>query len=119
MISKFEKVLNYLNSTIRWKSKQSSVGLTTFAPLSIVPEYINIDLEKKQVTGLVKYHEKVYLSVIVDVRNNKVKTNGSLRRIAELTKPFKESDYIEMIKSEAEFLIENEVINPKEYYANR
>ncbi|WP_210468391.1 hypothetical protein [Sporosarcina sp. 6E9] len=71
---------------IRWKSKHSSVGLTTIAPLRIVPEYINIDLEKKLVTGLVKYDGKEYLSVIVDVRNNKVKITGSLRRIAELTK---------------------------------
>lgn len=102
-----------------WKSKQSPVGLTTFAPLSIVPEYVNIDLEKKQVTGLVKYDGKVHLSVIADVRNNKTKTTGSLRKIAELTKPFKKSDYIAMIKSEAEFLIESEVTNEKEFYANR
>lgn len=119
MISKFKKVINYFLPKIRWKSKRNLMGVTTFAPLSIVPEYINIDLEKKQVTGVVKYDGKVYLSVKVDVLNNKTITMGSLRRIANFTKPFKESNYIEIIKSEAEFLIEKEITNPKEYYANR
>lgn len=119
MISKFKKLVSFFIFKIGLKSKQSSVGRTTFAPLRIVPEYINIDLEKKQVTGVVKYNGDAYLTVIVDVQNNKTKIKGSLRRIAKLTKPFKKSNYIEMIKSEAEFLIENGITNPKEYYANR
>lgn len=95
------------------------MGWTSFAPLSILPEYTNLDLEKKRVTGVVKYNGKAYLTVIVDVHKNKIKIKGSLRRISEITKPFKKSNYIEMIKSEAEFLIENGITNPKEYYANR
>lgn len=55
----------------------------------------------------------------MDVQNNKTKTKGSLRRIRELTKPFKKSNYIEMIESKARYLIENEITNPKEYYDNR
>ncbi|ATP40859.1 hypothetical protein CSE16_12840 [Solibacillus sp. R5-41] len=119
MKSKLKKLFSYSIFKIGLKSKQSSVGWTTFAPLRIVPEYTNIDLVKKQVTGVVKYNGEAYLTVIVDVQNNKTKTKGSLRRISELTKPFKKSSYIEIIKSEAEFLIENEITNPKEYYDNR
>ncbi|MGA3602961.1 hypothetical protein [Lysinibacillus agricola] len=90
-----------------------------FFLLRILPEYTNIDLKKKQVTGLVKYNGETYLTVIVDVHNNKTKIKGNLRRIAEITKPFKKSNYIEIIQMEAEFLIENGITNPKEYYANR
>ncbi|WP_342578000.1 hypothetical protein [Psychrobacillus sp. FSL K6-2843] len=113
MISKIKKIVSYFIFKIGLKSKQSSVGWTTFEPLRIVPEYTNIDLEKKQVTGVVKYNGEVYLTVIVDVQNNKTKTVGSLRRIAEVTKPFKKSNYIEIIKSEAEFLIKNGETNPR------
>ncbi|KQL33634.1 hypothetical protein [Psychrobacillus sp. FJAT-21963] len=119
MISKLKKLVSYFIFKIGLKSKQSSVGWTTFAPIRIVPEYTNIDLEKKQVTGVVNYNGKAYLTVIVDVQNNKTKIKGSLRRIDELTKPFKKGNYIEIIKSEAKFLIENGITNPKEYYSNR
>jgi len=91
----------------RLRSKSNSIGWTAFAPLKVEPEYINIDLEKKQVTGIVKYNHHVYLTVSVDVQNNKTKVKGSLRGITKLTKPFTKKHYIEMIKSEAEFLIEN------------
>jgi hypothetical protein len=115
MLSKLKVLVSNLIFKVGLKSKHSSGGWTTFAPLRIKPEYTNIDLEKKQVTGVVKYNDKVYLSVIVDVQNNKTKVTGSLRGIAELTKPFKKSNYIEIIKTEAEFLTENGITNPKEY----
>ena len=113
MIFKIKKFVSYSIFKIGLKSKQNSMGWTIFAPLKIVPEYTNIDLEKKQVTGVVKYNGEVYLTVIVDVQNNKTKTKGSLRRIAELTKPFKKSNYIEMIESKARYVIENGITNSK------
>lgn len=119
MVSKIKEIVSYFILKIGLKSKQNSAGWTTFAQLRIVPEYTNIDLEKKQVTGVVKHNGESYLTVIVDVHNNKTKTKGSLRRIAELTKPFKKSNYIEIIESEAKYLIENGITNPKKYYANR
>lgn len=117
MTSKLKQFVSYFKFGL--KSKQSSVGYTTFAPLNIVPEYMNIDLEKKQVTGVVIYNGKVHLSVIVDVQNNTIKVKGSLRKIAKITKPFSKNHYIKMIKSEAVFLIKNGITNPEEYYANR
>lgn len=116
MTSKLKRIVSIFK--FGKKSKQSSKGYTTFAPLKIVPEYTNIDLVKKQVTGEVKYNGKVHLSVIVDVQNNTTKVIGSLKEIDEATKPFSKSHYIQMIKSEAEYLIENGITNPEEYYAN-
>ena len=95
--------------------KTKNVGWTSFAPLKIVPEY-TVDLEKGQVTGVVKHNEKVFLTVIVNVFNEKTVAKGSLRRILKHTKPFKKHNYIEIIKSEAEYLIENKITNPKEHY---
>ncbi|KAB2334389.1 hypothetical protein [Bacillus mesophilum] len=98
---------------VRIGIKHKNVGWTTFAPLKIQPEYTNIDLEKGQVTGVVKYNNKIYLTVIVDVPNNKSMVRGSLRGIGKLTKPFKKKNYIEIIKDQAEFFIENKIPNPK------
>ncbi|WP_461611145.1 hypothetical protein [Cytobacillus kochii] len=85
-------------------------GWTLFAPLKILPEYI-VDTENGQVTGLVMYDEKVYLTVVVDVLNEKTSVKGSLRRIHKLTKPFKKHNYIEMIEEEAKYLLENKCSN--------
>lgn len=85
-------------------------GWTLFAPLKMLPEYI-VDTENGQVTGLVMYDEKVYLTVVVDVLNEKTSVKGSLRRIHKLTKPFKKHNYIEMIEEEAKYLLENKCPN--------
>ncbi|MBT2728435.1 hypothetical protein J7E63_16020 [Bacillus sp. ISL-75] len=90
-------------------------GWTSFSPLKIVPEY-TVDLEKGQVTGVVKHNGKVYLTVIVDIPNDKTEVKGSLRGIGKLTKPFKKQNYIEIIKNEAEYFIQNKITNPKEFY---
>ncbi|WP_235824930.1 hypothetical protein [Bacillus salipaludis] len=95
--------------------KSKKAGWTSFSPLKIVPEY-TVDLEKGQVTGVVKYNKKAYMTVIIDVPNDKTVVNGSLRRIHKHTKPFKKHNYIQIIKDEAEFYIENKIANPKEYY---
>jgi hypothetical protein len=59
------------------------------------------------VTGIVRYNEKLSLSVIVDVGNNKITTEGTLRGIEHIIKPFKQKNYLDMIRSEAEGLILN------------
>lgn len=84
--------------------KPKNEGITIFAPIKILPEY-SVDLEKGQVTGVVKHNAKIYLTVIVDVPNRKTKVQGSLRRIRNHTNPFKKSHYIEMIQREAHHVI--------------
>lgn len=89
-------------------NNKSSNGYTSFAPLKIAPEYTNIDLENKQVTGIVKHNDKVYLTVIVDIKLNKTLVKGSLRGISYITKPFNKGHYIAMIQSHAEMLLNEE-----------
>jgi hypothetical protein len=96
--------------------KSKKAGWTSFSPLKIVPEY-TVALEKGQVTGVVKYNQKIYLTVIVDVHNDKTEVKGNLLRIAKHTKPFKKHNYIQIIKNEAEFFIENKITSPNEYYS--
>ncbi|QKE75687.1 hypothetical protein HPK19_24605 [Arthrobacter citreus] len=98
-----------------FRIQSKNAGWTTFAPLRIAPEY-SVNLEKGQVTGEVKYNEKIYLTVIVDVPNESTVVKGSLRRIHKHTRPFKKHNYIEIIKDNAEYFIENKIANPKEHY---
>lgn len=56
------------------------------------------------------------MTVIVDVSNGKAVVKGSLNRIRKHTKPFKKRNYIEIIRTEAEYLIEYKITNPKEHY---
>jgi len=109
-----QKLRDFIDFLLFKVGAKNNIGTTTFAQLKIEPEYTNIDLENKQVTGVVRYKEKIYLTVIVDVQNNITKVQGNLRGISKIVKPFKKRNYIEMIESEAEFLIENKIINPNE-----
>lgn len=96
---------SFLFRLFRIQHKNS--GWTSFAPLKIVPEY-KVDSENGLVTGVVKHNERVYLTVIVDVHNKKTVTKGSLRKIRKYTHPFKKHHYIDMIKGEAECLLEEQ-----------
>jgi hypothetical protein len=111
MQSKINGFIDFLLYKLGYNAK--SYGTTTFAPLKIKPQYTNIDLKNGHVTGVVKHNNKVYLTVIVDVYNQKAKVKRNLRGISKITKPFKKSNYIEIIKNEAEYLIKNEIGNPK------
>jgi hypothetical protein len=84
--------------------KPKNVGWTSFSPLKFVPEY-TVDLEKGEVTGVVKHNEKAYLTVIVDVPNEKTVVKGSLRRILKHTKPFKKHNYIKLLKKRLNILL--------------
>ncbi|WP_404468386.1 hypothetical protein [Sutcliffiella horikoshii] len=102
------KIKEFVRHIIFRLSNKPSKGYTNFAPLGIAPEYTNIDLENKQVTGVVKNNDRVYLTVTVDVELNKTIVKGSLGGISHITKPFNKSNYIAMIKSHAELLINKE-----------
>ncbi|MGD6780987.1 hypothetical protein ACQCT3_15895 [Sutcliffiella horikoshii] len=105
MVNKTKEFVRHI--LLRLNNK-SSKGYTSFAPLKIAPEYTNIDLENKQVTGIVKHNDKIYLTVIVDIKLNKTLVKGSLRGICHITKPFNKGHYIAMIKSHAEMLLNKE-----------
>ena len=91
-----------------FRIKPKNAGWTSFAPMKIVPEY-KVDVEKGQVTGIVKHEGEIYLTVIVDLHNKKSVTKGSIRKIRRYTHPFKMHHYIDMIKGEAECLLEQQI----------
>lgn len=80
-------------------------GWTEFARMEVVPEYILVDKVKKQVTAILKYEGKVYLTVTVDVARDTVKAEGSLKKIKKVIQPFTKKRYIAMIEEEARFLL--------------
>ncbi|MGV2941416.1 hypothetical protein AB5I83_17570 [Mesobacillus sp. LC4] len=96
---------SFLFRLFRIQHKNS--GWTSFAPMKIVPEYI-VDIEAGKVTGIIKHDGKIYFTVIVDIQNKKTVTKGSLRKIRKYTHPFKKHHYIDMIKGEAECLLEEQ-----------
>lgn len=48
--------------------KQSNAGYTIFKATGVSHEYLSIDLDKQQVTAAVLYKEKVYMTVMVDLK---------------------------------------------------
>jgi hypothetical protein len=51
MLSKIKELVSYFLFKVGLKSTHGSGGWTAFAPLTIEPEYTDINLDKKQVTG--------------------------------------------------------------------
>ena len=71
-----------------------------------------MDLENKEVIGTVSFKDKKVMTVIVNVQTNYVKVEGN---VENTRKGQSESDYVDMIKNQAEFFIENKISNPKKY----
>lgn len=97
-----------------------SVGFTIFEPVGIRTDYPLVDLEKKQVTARIFYKDKLLMTVLVDLRLDQIQKEGNLSEVAHLTTPdgmkvVEEEREISIIKSQAEFFIENNISNPEEY----
>ncbi len=72
-------------------------------------------MDKKDTKLMVSIEKKRGLPLYQD----HLRVKGSIWGITKITKPFKKRNYIEIIKNEAEFFIENGITNPEEYYKNR
>lgn len=88
-------------------------GFTVYKSSRLILEYPFVDLEKKEVTGTVSFKNNKHMTVIVNLQSNSVKVVGS---IENTHKGQKDSDYIDMIKKQAEFFVANNISNPKKYY---
>lgn len=100
-------------------SNRWNTGYTIFQSIGIQIDYPSVDLEKKMVTGVVTFENKVYMTVLVDLQTDSVKAEGSINDLAHLVSiEHLETEYIAMIKNMAKFFIENKISNPKEYYEN-
>ncbi|WP_058308235.1 hypothetical protein [Gracilibacillus massiliensis] len=95
-------------------SDKSNVGYTLFRPTGVKHEYPVVDLQNKQVTGTVSYKDKVYMTVVIDLKKDTVNIEGSIEDLKGISMD-KES-YIEMFISQAELFVENNISNPKNYY---
>lgn len=92
----------------------SEAGYTIFKPTGVRHEFLQVDLLKQQVIGIVLYKEKTYMTVLVDLKADTVQVEGDVDALGELS--MDRDSYIDMFKSQAKFFIENNISNPKEYY---
>lgn len=92
----------------------SNVGHTLFKPTGVHHEFICVDLLKQQVTGIVIYNEKIYMTVMIDVKNETAEVQGDVAELGELG--MEKASYIELFQHQAKFFIENNIANPQEYY---
>ncbi|QCR32317.1 hypothetical protein [Lysinibacillus sp. SGAir0095] len=99
-----------------FNKRKSKQGHTLFVSSGIEIDYPVIDIEKQEVTAYITYKEKLYMRVQYNLDTRETKVTGSLEAIKlnPLVKnkfPLKDDEYIEMIKMNAEYLIENEKKN--------
>lgn len=94
--------------------KKSNIGYTIFKPTGERYEYPQINLEKQQVLCTVIYQEKTYMTVMVDLKSDRVTVEGSVDELENLSMDKKA--YIDMFKEEAKFFIDNKITNAKAYY---
>lgn len=94
--------------------KKSNVGYTIFKATGVRHEYLSIDLDKQQVTAAVLYKEKIHMTVIIDLKEETVQTDGDVAELEDLS--MDKEDYINMFEQQAKFFIENNISDPRKYY---
>ena len=99
-----------------FKNRKSKHGQTLFVSSGIEIEYPVVDLEKNEVTAYITYNGKLYMRVQYNVKTRETKVNGSVETIKlnplVINKfQLNDDEYIEMIKMNAEYLIESEKKN--------
>ncbi|MBW9235153.1 hypothetical protein JQK62_23630 [Leptospira santarosai] len=93
---------------------KSNIGFTLFVPTGVRHEFLQVDLIKQQVIGIVLYKEKTYMTVLVDLKTDTVQVEGDVDALGELS--MDRDSYIDLFKTQAKFFIENNISNPKQYY---
>ena len=94
-------------------TNKSNVGHTIFKSTGVRHKYPLIDLVKQQVTCVVVYKENIYLTVIVDVKNDTVSVQGSIDELGDLA--MSKDNYIDMFKHQAKLFIDDNVSDPDKY----
>ena len=95
-------------------TQNSNVGYTIFKATGVRHEFPQIDLEKQQVMCTVIYQDKTYMTVIVDIKSDSVKVEGSIDELGDLG--MDRGAYIDLFKQEAKFFVDNNIANAKAYY---
>lgn len=95
-------------------SKQSNGGSTIFKPTGVRQEFPHVDLVNQQVICKVVCGEKTFMTVMVDIKTDHVKIDGSVEPLGELS--MDQDSWVDLFKEQAKFFIENNISNPDEYY---
>jgi hypothetical protein len=93
---------------------QSNVGYTIFKPTGVRHEYPHVDLVKQQVSCTVLFKEEIYMTVIIDLKNDTVQVQGDVDELGDLS--IGRDSYIDMFKQQARFFMDNHISNPQKYY---
>ncbi|MFC4323175.1 hypothetical protein [Litchfieldia salsa] len=94
--------------------EKSNDGYTIFKPTGVRHEYPHVDLVKQQVTCIVLYREETYMTVIVDLKHDKIQVQGDVDELGDLS--MDREALIDMFKQQACFFIDNNISNPQKYY---
>lgn len=92
----------------------SNTGYTIFKSTGVSNQYPFIDLVNQQVTCNVVYKEKIYMTVMVDVKNDSVSVQGNVDELADLA--MSKEDYIDFFKDVAKFFIDNNISDSDRYF---
>ncbi|BDH60936.1 hypothetical protein CD30_16000 [Ureibacillus massiliensis 4400831 = CIP 108448 = CCUG 49529] len=95
-------------------SEPSKVGYTIFKPTGVRHEFPKVDLVNQQVTCTVLYKEETYMTVIIDLKHDKVQVQGEIDELGDLS--MDKDSYIDMFKHWAKFFIDNDISNPSDYF---
>lgn len=93
---------------------KTNVGYTIFMSTGVRDEYPHVDLINQQVTCRVLYKEEIYMTVMVDLKNDTVQVEGDVAELGDLA--MSRDSYIDMFKGQAKFFIDHHISNPKKYY---
>ncbi|WP_102027385.1 hypothetical protein [Salirhabdus sp. Marseille-P4669] len=108
------RLVNWVGIRIKriFKKEKPSQGYTVFKPLGVQKNFLTIDLNRQQVECEVRYKNKRYLTVHIDVGRKTVHTkkekNGYLS-------PEIEGVILDDIQRTAEFIIDHGIDDPKAY----
>ncbi|WP_075617945.1 hypothetical protein [Paenisporosarcina indica] len=95
-------------------TKKSDVGYTIFKPTGVRHEFPQVDLLQQQVTCTVLYKDKIYMTVIVDLKNDNVQVQGDVDQLGDLS--MDKDSYIDMFKHWTKVFIDNDISNPNNYF---
>lgn len=93
-----------------------SSGFSRIETTGVTFDYPRIDLENKQVTARVLFNGDVKMQVIIDLRKNTIRKEGSIHELASSTgisgKILNEQHIIESFRSTAIYFVENNISDP-------
>ncbi|QUG41627.1 histidine phosphatase family protein [Psychrobacillus sp. INOP01] len=99
------------------ESSKNSTGFTIFKRSEIQTNFQKVDLELKRMIGTITLHDKVILTIEVDLLNDFMKVNGEAKQLEQImSERGLDMEYIEMLKEMTRFFVENQITEPQKYY---